>query len=56
MRWEDCGYKDDRQADIARGRCPDCGDVKGAMGKCHCNTEPPEPSVSDAPVDHDIPF
>lgn len=60
MRHEDCGYRDQREADIARGCCPDCGDFKYG-GRCHCTVpevpeQPYDPSIDPSLTDPTIPF
>jgi len=40
--WEDCGPRDDREADRIRGICPDCGDARTGS-RCHCQAPEPEP-------------
>jgi hypothetical protein len=39
---DDCGFRDQREADTYYGRCPDCG---GEKGRCWCTVGPPEEPI-----------
>lgn len=62
MFYDDCGFRDQRDADRHYGRCPDCGDVRSP--RCHCDVadvEPPPPTPEElaayeAMKDGEIPF
>ena len=54
--FEDCGFRDDFEADRWRGICPTCGDSI-SQRKCHCNcNEPEEQPLDQTEFNPDIPF